>query len=56
MVKEEMRRGPWTEQEDLQLAWFAALFGERRWDFIAKVSGRWPTHQVMDRRMVEACG
>ncbi|CAL9775364.1 unnamed protein product [Musa acuminata subsp. burmannicoides] len=39
MVKEEMRRGPWTEQEDLQLAWFAALFGERRWDFIAKVSG-----------------
>ncbi|KAJ8494278.1 hypothetical protein OPV22_015999 [Ensete ventricosum] len=39
MVKEEMRKGPWTEQEDLHLVCFVRLFGERRWDFIAKVSG-----------------
>ncbi|KAF8402844.1 hypothetical protein HHK36_010935 [Tetracentron sinense] len=39
MVHDEIRKGPWTEQEDLQLACFVSLFGERRWDFIAKVSG-----------------
>ncbi|VAH70387.1 unnamed protein product [Triticum turgidum subsp. durum] len=33
------RKGPWTEQEDMKLAWFVRLFGERRWDFLAKVSG-----------------
>lgn len=38
-VQEETRKGPWTEQEDLQLVYFVSLFGERRWDFIAKVSG-----------------
>ncbi|KAL5711018.1 hypothetical protein ACHQM5_021518 [Ranunculus cassubicifolius] len=39
MAQEETRKGPWTEQEDLQLVYFVSLFGERRWDFIAKVSG-----------------
>uniref|UniRef100_A0A803KS31 Uncharacterized protein n=1 Tax=Chenopodium quinoa TaxID=63459 RepID=A0A803KS31_CHEQI len=39
MVQEEIRKGPWTEQEDLQLVCFVGLFGDRRWDFIAKVSG-----------------
>lgn len=34
-----MRKGPWTEQEDLQLVCFVGLFGDRRWDFLAKVSG-----------------
>ncbi|KMZ74514.1 Transcription factor MYB59 [Zostera marina] len=34
-----MRKGPWTEEEDMQLVYFVSLFGERRWDFIAKVSG-----------------
>lgn len=33
------RKGPWTEQEDLLLVNFVQLFGDRRWDFIAKVSG-----------------
>nr|CAD1839773.1 unnamed protein product [Ananas comosus var. bracteatus] len=33
------RRGPWSEQEDLQLVRFVRLFGERRWDYLAKVSG-----------------
>ena len=35
----EMRKGPWTEQEDVQLALCVNLYGDRRWDFIAKVSG-----------------
>ncbi|CAL4896025.1 unnamed protein product [Urochloa decumbens] len=34
-----MRKGPWTEEEDAQLVRFVRLFGERRWDFLAKVSG-----------------
>jgi transcription factor MYB, plant len=33
------RKGPWTEEEDAQLVRFVRLFGERRWDFLAKVSG-----------------
>lgn len=37
--QEEIRKGPWTEQEDFQLVCFVGLFGDRRWDFIAKVSG-----------------
>jgi len=39
MAQEEMRKGPWTEQEDLQLAFYVNLLGDRRWDFLAKVSG-----------------
>ncbi|KAI3450445.1 hypothetical protein Pfo_007110 [Paulownia fortunei] len=39
MEKEEVRKGPWTEQEDVQLVFYVNLFGDRRWDFIAKVSG-----------------
>lgn len=37
--QEEVRKGPWTEQEDILLVNFVQLFGDRRWDFIAKVSG-----------------
>ncbi|XP_038894836.1 transcription factor MYB59-like [Benincasa hispida] len=37
--EENIRKGPWTEQEDFQLGCFVGLFGDRRWDFIAKVSG-----------------
>ena len=39
MVQQEIRKGPWTEQEDFKLVSFVGLFGDRRWDFIAKVSG-----------------
>ncbi|XP_043695216.1 transcription factor MYB59-like [Telopea speciosissima] len=39
MAPEETRKGPWTEQDDLQLMCFVSLFGDRRWDSIAKVSG-----------------
>ncbi|KAL4587646.1 hypothetical protein LXL04_000518 [Taraxacum kok-saghyz] len=36
---ETLRKGPWTEHEDVQLAFNVNMFGDRRWDFIAKVSG-----------------
>ncbi|KAL7599933.1 transcription factor MYB48 [Lactuca sativa] len=36
---ETLRKGPWTEHEDVQLAFYVNMFGDRRWDFIAKVSG-----------------
>ncbi|KAK1357343.1 Transcription factor MYB59 [Heracleum sosnowskyi] len=39
MAQDEVRKGPWTEHEDVQLAFYVNLFGDRRWDFIAKVSG-----------------
>ncbi|GMP89215.1 hypothetical protein CsSME_00040886 [Camellia sinensis var. sinensis] len=39
MVQEEIRKGPWTEHEDVQLVFYVNLFGDRKWDFIAKVSG-----------------
>ncbi|XP_073269650.1 transcription factor MYB59-like [Primulina huaijiensis] len=39
MEKDEMRKGPWTEEEDVQLVLYVNLFGDRRWDFIANVSG-----------------
>ncbi|KAL2983942.1 hypothetical protein AAZX31_12G063400 [Glycine max] len=39
MVQQDIRRGPWTEQEDYKLVYFVGMFGDRRWDFIAKVSG-----------------
>ncbi|CAN8244424.1 unnamed protein product [Cochlearia groenlandica] len=38
-VQEANRRGPWSEQEDILLINFVRLFGDRRWDFVAKVSG-----------------
>ncbi|KAK6163218.1 hypothetical protein DH2020_000082 [Rehmannia glutinosa] len=37
--EDDVRKGPWTEQEDVQLVFYVNLFGDRRWDFIAKVSG-----------------
>ncbi|XP_027346640.1 transcription factor MYB48-like [Abrus precatorius] len=39
MVQQEIRKGPWTEQEDFKLVYFVSLFGDRRWDYLAKVSG-----------------
>ncbi|KAM0026360.1 putative transcription factor MYB-HB-like family [Helianthus debilis subsp. tardiflorus] len=33
------RKGPWTEHEDFQLVFHVHMFGDRRWDFIASVSG-----------------
>ncbi|CAM8958514.1 unnamed protein product [Rhodiola kirilowii] len=39
MAPEEIRKGSWTEKEDYLLANVVSLFGDRRWDFVAKVSG-----------------
>uniref|UniRef100_A0A7N0ZTG8 Uncharacterized protein n=1 Tax=Kalanchoe fedtschenkoi TaxID=63787 RepID=A0A7N0ZTG8_KALFE len=39
MMQQDTRKGPWTEQEDFLLANVVGLFGDRRWDFVAKVSG-----------------
>ncbi|MQM22343.1 hypothetical protein Taro_055394, partial [Colocasia esculenta] len=39
VTEEETRKGPWTEQEDTQLVFFVGLFGDRRWDAIARASG-----------------
>ncbi|EOY34142.1 Myb domain protein 48 isoform 1 [Theobroma cacao] len=49
MVQEEIRKGPWTEQEDILLVNFVHLFGDRRWDFIAKVSGLKVWRETTDR-------
>ncbi|XP_074581550.1 myb-related protein MYBAS1-like [Curcuma longa] len=38
-MAEATKKGPWTEEEDERLGWFVRLFGERRWDYLAKVSG-----------------
>ncbi|KAI3694605.1 hypothetical protein L1987_77573 [Smallanthus sonchifolius] len=41
MVQDDQmtRKGPWTEHEDFQLVFHVHMFGDRRWDFIAGVSG-----------------
>ncbi|KAK7261443.1 hypothetical protein RIF29_27755 [Crotalaria pallida] len=39
MVQQAFRKGPWTEQEDFKLVYYVGLFGDRKWDYIAKVSG-----------------
>ncbi|KAL9429415.1 hypothetical protein AB3S75_031262 [Citrus x aurantiifolia] len=39
MQEEKLRKGPWHEEEDELLVTFVTLFGERRWDYIAKASG-----------------
>ncbi|CAN8254653.1 unnamed protein product [Cochlearia groenlandica] len=37
--EETLRRGPWLEEEDVQLIKFVTLMGERRWDSLARFSG-----------------
>lgn len=39
MQEEKLRKGPWHKEEDELLVTFVTLFGERRWDYIAKASG-----------------
>ena len=36
---EELRKGPWLEEEDKRLISAVSLLGERRWDSLAKTSG-----------------
>lgn len=35
----ELRKGPWHEEEDDQLAASVAVLGDKRWDALAKASG-----------------
>ncbi|KAK2654920.1 hypothetical protein Ddye_007972 [Dipteronia dyeriana] len=39
MQGEKLRKGPWHEEEDKQLITFVTLLGNRKWDYIARVSG-----------------
>lgn len=39
MQEEELRRGQWLEEEDERLSMIVAVYGERRWDALAKASG-----------------
>ncbi|KAH6762295.1 myb domain protein 27 [Perilla frutescens var. hirtella] len=36
---DQLRKGPWLEEEDDQLASAVAILGDRRWDALAKASG-----------------
>lgn len=40
----ELRKGPWLEEEDDQLAAAVAVLGDRRWDALAKTSGIFMKH------------
>lgn len=35
----ELRKGPWTVEEDLLLVNYVSVHGEGRWDSVAKCSG-----------------
>ncbi|XP_057779250.1 transcription factor MYB27-like isoform X2 [Salvia miltiorrhiza] len=39
MQEAEVRKGPWLEEEDNQLAAAVAVLGDKRWDALAKASG-----------------
>lgn len=39
MQGENLRKGPWLEEEDERLISFVTLMGERRWDSLARASG-----------------
>ncbi|KAI4300341.1 hypothetical protein L6164_033730 [Bauhinia variegata] len=39
MQGEQLRKGPWLQEEDEQLIFFVTRLGERRWDSLAKVTG-----------------
>lgn len=39
MQDQNLRKGPWFEEEDEQLTTIVGLLGERRWDALAKASG-----------------
>lgn len=39
MQEEELRKGPWFEEEDEQLTAIVEIMGDKRWDSLAKASG-----------------
>lgn len=40
MQEAEFRKGPWLEEEDERLIAVVSILGERRWDALAKASGK----------------
>lgn len=46
MQESELRKGPWLEEEDQQLADAVVVLGERRWDALAKASGKFRIHHM----------
>lgn len=41
VVAGELRRGPWTVEEDLQLVNYVDAHGEGRWNSLARSAGVW---------------
>ena len=39
MIKEEVRRGPWSVEEDFTLMNYISLHGEGRWNSLARSAG-----------------
>ena len=39
MMMEELRRGPWTVEEDFSLINYISLHGEGRWNSLARAAG-----------------
>ncbi|KAM7265373.1 hypothetical protein ACFE04_003056 [Oxalis oulophora] len=37
--EDNLRRGPWLEEEDERLISFVTILGERKWDYLASMSG-----------------
>lgn len=42
MGMEELRRGPWTMEEDLTLINYISIHGEGRWNSLARSAGNYP--------------
>lgn len=43
----EIRRGPWTIEEDTRLIHYITCHGEGRWNMVAKCSGRFHNTHLM---------
>lgn len=44
----DLRRGPWTLEEDSMLIHYIACHGEGRWNLLAKCAGKEPFHNTQD--------
>lgn len=45
---ENLRKGPWLQEEDDQLVIFVTSLGGRRWDSLAKVAGMYVLYSIYD--------
>lgn len=44
---EELRRGPWTQEEDTLLSNYVTFHGEGRWNLLAKSSGKFSISMIL---------